>query len=67
MAKISDAIIVSIDYNESDGTGVLLVGRRRRGGGIDIINAFSGNEALELYKKLVTVKENNDGIQRRII
>lgn len=59
MDKINDAIIVSIDYNENDGTGVLLVGRRRRGGGIDIINAFSGNEALELYKKLVTVKENN--------
>lgn len=59
MAKISDTIIVSIDYNESDGTGVLLVGRKRRGGGIDIINAFSGNEALELYKKLTTAKENN--------
>lgn len=63
MDKINDAIIVSIDYNESDRTGVLLVGRKRRGGGIDIINAFSGNEALELYKKLVTIKvtikENN--------
>lgn len=59
MAKINDAIIVSIDYNESENNGVLLVGRRRRGGGIDIVNAFSGNEALELYKKLVTVKENN--------
>ena len=59
MAKINDAIIVSIDYNESENNGVLLVGQRRRGGGIDIINAFSGNEALELYKKLVTVKENN--------
>lgn len=59
MAKISDAIIVSIDYNESDGTGVLIVGRKKPGEGIDIVNAFSGNEALELYKKLVMVKENN--------
>lgn len=60
MAKISEAIVVSIDYDESENNGVLLVGRRRRGGGIDIINAFSGNEALELYKKLVTVKESNN-------
>lgn len=59
MAKISEAVIVSIDYNESDGTGVLIVGRKKGKGPIEIINAFQGQEALDIYKKLVTVKENN--------
>lgn len=27
---------------------------------IEIINAFQGDEALELYKKLVTKKEKNN-------
>lgn len=67
MAKISEVVMVSIDYNESDGTGVLIVGRKKGKGPIEIINAFSGNEALDIYKLLVTVKENNDGSQRRII
>lgn len=59
MDKISEAVIVSIDYNESDGTGVLIVGRKKGEGPIEIINAFQGQEALDIYKKLVTVKENN--------
>ena len=67
MDKISDTIIVSIEYNNSDGTGVLIVGRKKEKSPIEIINAFSGNEALDIYKKIVTVKENNDGSQRRII
>lgn len=67
MDKISDTIIVSIEYNESDETGVLIVGRKKGKGPIEIINAFSGNEALDIYKKLVTVKENNDGSKRRTI
>lgn len=60
MAKISEAIVVSIDYNESDGTGVLIVGRKRGKGPVEIINAFQGQEALDIYKKLTTVKESNN-------
>ena len=37
-------------------TGVLVVGRKRKNESIEIINAFQGEEALELYKKLVTKK-----------
>lgn len=60
MAKISEAIVVSIDYDESENKGILLVGRKRGKGPIEIINAFQGQEALDIYKKLTTAKENND-------
>lgn len=32
---------------------VLVVGRKRAGEAIDIVNAFSGKEAEELYKRLI--------------
>lgn len=58
MAKISEAVVVSIDYDESENNGILLVGRKKGKGPIEIINAFQGQEALDIYKKLTTVKEN---------
>lgn len=36
-----------------------IVGRKRKNESIEIINAFQGEEALDLYKKLVTKKEQN--------
>ena len=58
MANLSDTLLVSISFSEKD-TGVLVVGRQRKNRSIDIVNAFQGDEALELYKKLVTKKEKN--------
>ncbi len=60
MAKISEAIVVSIDYDESQNNGILLVGRKKGKGPIEIINAFQGQEALDIYKRLVTAKESNN-------
>lgn len=60
MAKISEAIVVSIDYDESENNGILLIGRKKGKGPVEIINAFQGQEALDIYKKLVTVKESNN-------
>lgn len=57
---ISEALLISIDYDESQNHGILIVGRRRHGGRIEIVNTFCGNEALELYKKLVSAKEDNN-------
>lgn len=56
MTNLSDTLLVSISFSDKD-TGVLVVGRKRQNQSIEIINAFQGEEALNLYKKLVTKKE----------
>lgn len=58
MTNLSDTLLVSISFSDKD-KGVLVVGRQRKNQSIEIVNAFQGNEALELYKKLVTQKEKN--------
>lgn len=59
MTNLSDTLLVSISFSDKD-KGVLIVGRKRKNQSIDIVNAFQGNEALELYKKLVTQKEKSN-------
>lgn len=49
----SDTFLVSFDYTHGD-VPVLIVGRREKEKEIDIVNAFKGNEAKELYQKLTT-------------
>lgn len=56
MTNLSDTLLVSISFSDKD-TGVLVIGRKRKNESIEIINAFQGEEALDLYKKLVTKKE----------
>lgn len=56
----TDAIIVSYDYKPEKDNAVLIVGRKKKGQAIDIINAFQGSEATELYNKLVTVKKKEN-------
>lgn len=51
----SDTFLVSFDYTHGD-IPVLIVGRRVKKKDIDIINAFEGEEAKELYQKLTTKK-----------
>ena len=58
MTNLSDTLLVSISFSDKD-TGVLVVGRKRKNQSIEIINAFQGEEALKLYKKLTTQKEQN--------
>ena len=55
MKHLTDAVICSIDFEGNN--GVLIVGRQNRKGGIDIINAFQGEEAMDLYTKLTTKPE----------
>lgn len=58
MTSLNDTLLVSISFSDKD-TGVLVVGRKRKNQSVKIVNAFQGEEALELYKKLVTKKEKN--------
>lgn len=55
MENTSGAFIVSWDFSNED-TGVLIIGKQTKGK-VEIINAFQGEEAYELYKKLSTVKK----------
>lgn len=51
--KTADSVIVSVDFSNGKDVGVLIVGRQQNGR-VDIINAFQGKEAEELYLKLIT-------------
>lgn len=53
--KINESVLVGVDFSETD-KGVLIVGRQTKGR-VEIINAFEGKEAYDLYTKLVTKKE----------
>lgn len=56
MKNVSDTFLVSFDYTNGD-IPVLIVGRRGKELEIDIVNAFKGDEAKELYKRLTEKEE----------
>ena len=56
MKYLSDSLLVGVDFSEKD-KGVLIVGKKRLNESVEIINAFQGEEARELYEKLITKKE----------
>ena len=51
------SVIVSYD-NQSNDVPILIVGRKRKTQSVDIINAFQGDDAVELYNRLTTVKKS---------
>lgn len=55
-----DTLLVAISYSGGKDVGVLIVGRKKEGGVVDIINAFQGEEGVELYKKLVTKRSEDE-------
>lgn len=56
MAKNSGAFIVSWDFSNDKDHDILLVGQQEKGK-MNIINAFQGKEARDIYEKLSTVKK----------
>ena len=46
------SVVVAYDYKESSDTAVLIVGQKNPKMDIQIINAFDGEEATELWEKL---------------
>lgn len=55
--KMEDTIVIGIDFSNKNDIKLMVVGRIRMDQSIEIINSFQGDEAIELYKKLV-IKEN---------
>ena len=58
--KLTDSLLISIDFKENKDDSIMIVGRKPVGKPVDIVNAFQGEEAIELWNKLVTKKENKN-------
>ena len=54
MKATTDCILVSFDSSGGKDKEILIVGRKTSGEVGNIVNAFQGEEAVELYKKLIT-------------
>ena len=54
------SFILSYDDQSID-IPILIVGRKRLNDSIEIINAFDGDEAKELYERLITIKGDSNG------
>lgn len=52
-----DTLLIGIDISNKDSTAVLTVGKKRMNQSVEIINAFQGDEARELYNRLVEKKD----------
>ena len=59
--KVNESLIAGVDFTRGEDVGVLIVGRQKKGK-IDIVNAFQGKDAYELYEKLITKKEEKKEI-----
>ena len=52
--QINDAVVVSVDIRGDK--CIVIVGKRRDNGEMQIVNAFEGNEAKDLWSKLTIRK-----------
>lgn len=57
MKPTSGALIVSWDFSHDPDDHILLVGRKHPKKDVDVINAFQGKEAHDIYEKLITKKK----------
>lgn len=55
-SKLNECLLVSVEFTQGEDAGVLIVGRQKNGK-VDIVNAFHGQEAIDIYKKLITVNK----------
>ena len=56
MDKTNGCFLVSWNFNHGEDKDIVLIGERVNGN-LNIINAFQGQEARDIYKKLSTAKE----------
>lgn len=54
--KSTDSVIVSWDFSHGKDVGVLFAGTQVNGR-VEIVNAFQGEEAYKLYRRLMVQKK----------
>lgn len=54
--KVNECLLVSVEFTQGEDAGVLIVGRQKNGK-VDIVNAFQGQEAIDIYEKLITANK----------
>jgi hypothetical protein len=52
---MEDCVLVSFVDPTNGDMPILIVGRQKSEGNLDIINAFQGKEAKEIYEKLTSI------------
>ena len=55
--EVNESLIIGVDFTNGKDVGVLIVGRKKPRDEVEVINAFQGEEAYDLYLKLTTKKE----------
>lgn len=53
---VTGSFIIGFDFSKSSDTGVLIVGTKTKGNNVEVINAFQGRDAVEVYNMLTTKK-----------
>ena len=60
MLQVTRSFIVSFSFNDEDpDKSVCIVGERRMNQSMEIVNAFQGSDADDIFRKLTT-KKNTD-------
>lgn len=59
MKTTHGALIVSWDFSHNEDKHILLVGRKTPKHDVEVINAFQGKEAHDIYEKLTTQKKGD--------
>lgn len=54
MKSLIENLHICVDFSEGEDQDVLLVGKRNLEGHVDIVNVLLGDDAHEVYKKLIT-------------
>lgn len=57
--SVAESVIVSVDFSHGRDVGVLIVGRQTKNK-VDIVNALQGDEAWELWQRLIVKKEKEN-------
>lgn len=55
--SITESLLVGFDSSNGIDKAVLIVGKKTSGEVPEIINAFQGKEAIDIYNKLITQKK----------
>ena len=56
----TDSMLIGFNRMLGEDIATVLVGKKRENGSVEIINAFEGEEAIELYEKLITIKNKEE-------